>query len=113
VRIFSKLGMMVALAAPVGLPQAPKSPPPKSPPKSQPQIQEVRATGCVRRLPDGCLILRTLDGSTAYTFLASPRPESGIVITIQGTAHQGASSCKQGIAIDVTDWEPTDQKCTQ
>jgi len=96
----------MALAASAGLPQAPKSPP-----KDKPQIREVRATGCVRRLSDGCMILRTLDGSTLYTFLASPRPDAWTVITIQGTPHQGASACKQGVAVDVTDWEPTGEKC--
>jgi hypothetical protein len=35
----------------------------------------------------------------------------GSVITIQGKPHQGRSACKQGIAIDITDWEPTGDRC--
>jgi hypothetical protein len=33
------------------------------------------------------------------------------VITIQGKSHRGRSACKQGIPIDIVDWEPTDQMC--
>ena len=86
---------------------------PKTPPSRKPQIEEVRATGCVRIARDGCVELQTLDGKTTYTFQAAPKPDAGIVITIQGTAHQGRSDCKQGIVIDVTDWEPTGEMCTQ
>ena len=86
---------------------------PKKAPSRKPQIDEVRATGCVRIARDGCVILKTLDGQTTYTFQASPKPDEGIVVTILGTAHQGPSDCKQGIALDVTDWEPTGEMCTQ
>ncbi len=85
----------------------------KAPPDRKPQIEEVRATGCVRIARDGCVLLKTLDGKTTYTFQAAPKPDEGIVITIQGTARHGASECKQGIAIDVTDWEPTGEMCTE
>ena len=80
--------------------------------KPKVEIREIRATGCVRQASEGhCLLLQTLDGGTTYTFMAAPKPELGTVITIQGKAHEGPSACKQGIAIDVTDWEPTDQRC--
>jgi hypothetical protein len=80
--------------------------------KSRIEITEVRATGCVRRAAASqCLLLETLDGSTVYSFIAAPKPDLDTVITIQGKAHQGRSACKQGIAIDIVDWEPTDQKC--
>jgi hypothetical protein len=80
--------------------------------KSKLEITEVRATGCVRRAPESqCLLLQTLDGSTTYSFIAAPKPELNTVITIQGKSHQGRSACKQGIALDIIDWEPTDQKC--
>jgi hypothetical protein len=76
------------------------------------EITEVRATGCVRRAAASqCLLLETLDGSTIYSFIAAPKPQLDTVITIQGKAHQGRSACKQGIAIDIVDWEPTDQMC--
>ena len=76
------------------------------------EITEVRATGCVRRVADSqCLLLETLDGSTIYSFIAAPKPDLNTVITIQGKAHQGRSACKQGIPLDVVDWEPTDQMC--
>jgi hypothetical protein len=35
------------------------------------------------------------------------------VITILGKSHPGRSACKQGIPIDVTDWEPTGEMCAQ
>jgi hypothetical protein len=76
------------------------------------EITEVRATGCVRRAADSqCLLLETLDGSTTYSFVVAPKPDLDTVITIQGTAHQGRGACKQGIPIDIVDWEPTDQMC--
>jgi hypothetical protein len=76
------------------------------------EITEVRATGCVRRVAESpCLVLETLDGTTIYTFIATPKPDLNTVITIQGKAHQGKSACKQGISIDIVDWEPTGQMC--
>jgi hypothetical protein len=54
-----------------------------------------------------------LDGKATYTFLAVPKPEAGTVVSIQGTAHQGSTPCKQGIALDVADWEPTGEKCVE
>jgi hypothetical protein len=82
--------------------------------KPKAEIREVKATGCVRQAPQShCLLLETLDGGTTYTFLAAPQPELGTVITIQGKAHQGRSACKQGISIDITDWEPTGDRCVE
>jgi hypothetical protein len=88
----------------LALAQAPKD-------SRKPQVREVRATGCVRILRDGCILLKTLDGKTTYTFRAAPQPDTGEIVTVQGTAHQGNSQCKQGVAIDVTDWEPTGDSC--
>lgn len=80
--------------------------------KQKSEITEVRATGCVRRVPNSdCLLLQTLDGQTTYAFLATPKPDLNTVITIQGKAHQGKTACRQGIPIDIVDWEPTDQVC--
>ncbi len=80
--------------------------------KSRFEITEVRATGCVRRVAESqCLLLETLDGSTTYSFIAAPKPELNTVITIQGKSHQGRTACKQGIPIDIVDWEPTGQMC--
>ena len=82
--------------------------------KSKVEIQEVRATGCVRRAPQSqCLLLQTLDGSTTYSFIAAPKPELNTVITIQGKSHQGRSACREGIPLDVADWEPTGEMCVQ
>ncbi len=78
------------------------------------EITEVRATGCVRRATASeCLLLQTLDGSTTYSFIVAPKPDLNTVITIQGKAHAGRNACKQGIAIDIVDWEPTDQMCAE
>jgi hypothetical protein len=80
--------------------------------KPKTEITEVRATGCVRRAADSqCLLLETLDGSTTYSFVVAPKPDLDTVITIQGKAHQGRGACKQGIPVDIVDWEPTDQMC--
>jgi hypothetical protein len=76
------------------------------------EIREVMATGCVRQAVEGgCLLLKTLDGKTTYNIFATPRPEPGIVITIEGTAFRGVTACQQGIPITVTKWEATGEKC--
>jgi hypothetical protein len=80
--------------------------------KRKAEITELRATGCVRRATASpCLLLETLDGSTTYSFIVSPKPDLDTVITIQGKSHTGREACKQGIPVDVADWEPTDQMC--
>jgi len=88
--------------------QAPKPAPPKT------EIREIKAIGCVRKATAGrCLLLVTLDGETTYSFVAAPKPELGTVVTIHGLAHQGSAVCNQGIQVDVTDWEPTGEKCAE
>ena len=103
-----RIVVLIGLAGSTGLPQAPNSQP-----KRKAEIREIRATGCVRKMANGCLVLKTLDGSSTYTFLAAPKPDSGTVITIQGTPHTGASQCRQGMPLDLSDWEPTDQQCAE
>jgi hypothetical protein len=86
----------------------------QGPRKPKTEVTEIRATGCVRQAAQShCLLLETLDGGTTYTFLAAPQPELGTVITIAGKQHEGRSACKQGIPIDITDWEPTGETCVQ
>jgi hypothetical protein len=78
------------------------------------EIREVMATGCVRQgVEGGCLLLKTLDGKTTYNIFATPRPEPGIVITIEGTDFRGVTACMEGIPITVTKWEATGEKCTE
>ncbi|MBZ5609390.1 MAG: hypothetical protein LAP38_14090 [Acidobacteriia bacterium] len=86
---------------------------PKPAPKRKPQIREVKATGCIQKLRNGCLLLKTLDGQTTYSFQASPQPDAGSVVTIQGTPHDGPGPCNQGLALDVTDWQPTGEQCVE
>ncbi len=88
--------------------------PPAPQPDHKAQVREIKATGCVRPAAQSrCLLLETLDGKTTYTFIAAPRPTPGTVITIQGTPHRGSTACKEGIPIDLTDWEPTGEKCAE
>jgi hypothetical protein len=75
-------------------------------------VREVKATGCVRRgVEGGCLLLKTLDGKTAYNIFANPRPEVGKVITIEGIDFRGVTACMEGIPITVTKWEATGETC--
>jgi hypothetical protein len=85
----------------------------KPAPKPKAEIQEVKATGCTIQSADAkCLLLKTLDGKTTYNlFTEDPIPNTGIVIIIEGKPHQGSTTCKQGIALDVTRWESTGEKC--
>lgn len=97
---------VVSLSA--ALAQAPKPAPPKT------EIREIKAIGCVRKATAArCLLLVTLDGERTYSFVAAPKPDLGTIVTIQGSPHQGSAVCRQGIQIDVTDWEPTGEKCTE
>jgi len=78
------------------------------------EIREVKATGCVSQgVEGGCLLLRTLDGKNTYNIFATPRPEPGIVITIEGTEFRGVTACMEGIPITVTKWEATGEKCKE
>lgn len=78
------------------------------------EIREVKATGCVRQgVEGGCLLLRTLDGKNTYNIFATPRPEAGIVITIEGTEFRGVTACMEGVPITVTKWEATGEKCKE
>jgi predicted ATP-dependent serine protease len=76
-------------------------------------VGEVRATGCIRKGQGNCLLLKTLDGKTTYTFIVAPKPDLGVVVTIQGKPHSGPTACRQGIPVDVSDWEPTGEKCAE
>ena len=105
-RMFLPVAIISLSAA---LAQAPK---PSQSPKTE--IREIKAIGCVRKAAAArCLLLVTLDGETTYSFIAAPKPELDTVVTIQGSPHQGPAVCKQGIQIDVTDWEPAGDKCTE
>ncbi|HYL74975.1 MAG TPA: hypothetical protein VEU96_12265 [Bryobacteraceae bacterium] len=95
------IGLLVAVS--IGLAQEAKK-----------EVQEVKAIGCVRQgVEAGCLLLRTMDGKTTYNIFATPRPELETVITIEGKPHRGPTACMEGIAIDVTKWERSDQKCSE
>jgi hypothetical protein len=85
---------------------------PQKGPDQKKQLREVKAIGCVRRgVEGGCLVLKTLDGKTTYNIFANPRPEVGIVISIDGTEFRGVTSCMEGTPITVTTWEATGEKC--
>jgi hypothetical protein len=86
---------------------------PGAAPKSE--LRDVKATGCTfSGTVAGCLLLRTLDGKNTYNiFTGDPPPDTGIVIVIEGKPHQGATSCRQGTALDVTKWESTGEKCSR
>ncbi|HLK22119.1 MAG TPA: hypothetical protein VKT81_24390 [Bryobacteraceae bacterium] len=87
----------------------------KPAPKRKAEIEEIKATGCtVPAAQAGCLLLKTLDGKTTYNiFTEDPTPATGIVIIVDGKPHQGITACKQGIALDVTQWESTGEKCSR
>jgi hypothetical protein len=82
-------------------------------PKPKAEVQEVKASGCTIQAADAdCLLLKTLDGKTTYNiFTNEPKPDTGIVITIEGKPHRASTACKQGIALDVTKWESTGERC--
>lgn len=87
----------------------------KPAPDHKPEIRDIRATGCVvRAAPSGCLLLKTLDGKTTYSIISvDPIPDPGFVITIDAKPHEGSAKCSQGLAVDVSRWESTGEKCVR
>jgi hypothetical protein len=78
------------------------------------EVRQVMAIGCVRQgVEGGCLLLKTLDGETTYNIFANPKPEVGIVISIEGTDFRGVTACMEGIPITVTKWEATGETCKE
>jgi len=79
------------------------------------ELTDVKATGCtVRVAATGCLFLKTLDGKTTYNIVSvDPVPNSGIVIIMEAKPHQGPATCKQGISVDVIQWESTGETCAR
>ncbi len=78
------------------------------------EVREVKATGCVRQgVEGGCLTLKTPDGKTTYNIFATPKPEAGTVINIEGTLFRGVTACMEGTPIRVTKWEATGEKCKE
>ena len=78
------------------------------------EVRQVKAIGCVRQgVEGGCLLLKTLDGETTYNIFANPKPEVGIVISIEGTDFRGVTACMEGIPITVTKWEATGETCKE
>jgi hypothetical protein len=76
------------------------------------EVRQVMAIGCVRQgVEGGCLLLKTLDGETTYNIFANPKPDVGIVISIEGTDFRGVTACMEGIPITVTKWEATGETC--
>jgi len=78
------------------------------------EVRQVMAIGCVRQgVEGGCLLLRPLDGETTYNIFADPKPDVGIVISIEGTDFRGVTACMEGIPITVTKWEATGETCKE
>ncbi|HTA68240.1 MAG TPA: hypothetical protein VK776_08175 [Bryobacteraceae bacterium] len=78
------------------------------------EVRQVMAIGCVRQgVEGGCLLLKTLDGETTYNIFADPKPDVGIVISIEGTDFRGVTACMEGIPITVTKWEATGETCKE
>ena len=78
------------------------------------EVRQVMAIGCVRQgVEGGCLLLKTLDGETTYNIFANPKPDVGIVISIEGTDFRGVTACMEGIPITVTKWEATGETCKE
>lgn len=87
----------------------------KPPAAPKPHIDSVIATGCVAKVADPpCLLLKTLDGKNVYVIASADTvPQAGSVITLEGKPHHGRSTCKQGLALDVSKWESTGEECVR
>jgi len=74
----------------------------------------LRGTGCVNPgVESGCIALKDNKTGDVYTLFFgsdhSPAPNS--LISFEGTAHQGMTTCMQGRAVDVTKWSPAKGRC--
>ncbi len=78
--------------------------------------KQVHAEGCVEQgVETGCLVVKDMKGGTLYNILVKGlRPGVGEGIEFTGSAHDGPTSCMQGVALDVIKWTPKKSlKCSQ
>jgi hypothetical protein len=75
---------------------------------------EVKSSGCLEPgVEAGCKILRDSKTGVLYNlfFHSKDRPETGTGISIEGTTHDGPTTCMQGKAVDVTKWKKAEMQC--
>ena len=80
------------------------------------KTNQVHAQGCVQAAAEGrCIVLKDVESGKIYNLLikgAGPDIGSGIEFT--GTPYAGASVCKQGDPVQVTNWTRKDyMKCSK
>ncbi len=72
-------------------------------------------TGCVKPgVEGGCLVLQDFKTKKVYNLLFSPsgkRPNVEMVISFEGTLHEGPTICMQGTPVDVAKWTQLKMKC--
>ncbi len=74
----------------------------------------VRISGCIEPgVEVGCRILRDAKTGDVYSlsFHSKSQPEAGMGVSIEGTIHNGPTSCMQGKAVDVTKWTKAEMQC--
>jgi hypothetical protein len=78
-------------------------------------VKQVRAQGCIEPgVEAGCLVVKDIESGKLYNILVKGlRPGVGEGIEFTGAAHEGPTTCMQGIAVDVIKWtRKTSLKCS-
>ena len=80
------------------------------------KTNEVHAQGCVQAAAEGrCIVLKDVESGKIYNLIIKGAgPDLGTGIAITGTPYTGASVCKQGDPVQVTNWTRKDyMKCAK
>ena len=91
----------------------------QQPSKSDPntaRTEHVEGRGCLRPgRQEGCLIVNDIKAHRKYSvfFVGKDQPELYTAISFEGIAYPHVSHCRQGQKLQVTDWKPLPEKCSQ
>jgi hypothetical protein len=81
-----------------------------------PRSKKVSASGCVEQgVEAGCLIVRSAKDDKIYNVLFGDgkKPNAGAGIAFEGVEHNGPTTCMQGTAVEVRQWQPVKMECSK
>ncbi|HWG18953.1 MAG TPA: hypothetical protein VG225_00400 [Terracidiphilus sp.] len=75
-----------------------------------PDAKKIHAEGCVEAgVEADCLVVKDVKTAKLYNILIKgARPAVGEGIDFTGVAHEGVTTCMQGIAVEVDHWQRKD-----
>ncbi len=105
--------LIVVLLASV---QMPAQQPSKSSQTTTGSTKHIEGKGCLKPgRQKGCLVVNDIKAHRKYNvfFDGKAQPELYTAISFEGIGYQHASHCNQGQKVQVADWKPLPEKCSQ